>query len=55
MTPLTVVAGWILDRDMTLSTFFEMTTFIGAMLLVNFSILNGKTSYLEGLMCFFTP
>ena len=48
VTPLTIIAGWILDRKLALSfNFFEIATLLGAVLLVNLLILNdsgGKSS-----------
>jgi Ca2+:H+ antiporter len=53
VTPLIVIVGWILDRDMTLYfSLFETVTLVATTFLVNFLILNGKTNYLEGsLLC----
>lgn len=44
VTPLTVLAGWILDRDLVLTfNFFEMATLVGTVLLVNLIILGDGT------------
>lgn len=58
VTPLTVIAGWILDRQLALTfNFFEMTTLVGSVLLVNLLILNDGNSSLKAgglkgaLMC----
>jgi Ca2+:H+ antiporter len=53
VTPLIIIAGWILDRDMSLHfSLFETVTLVATTFLVNFLILNGKTNYLEGsLLC----
>ncbi|KAH7310652.1 Sodium/calcium exchanger protein-domain-containing protein [Stachybotrys elegans] len=58
VTPLTVLAGWILHRDLALTfNYFEMATLLGTVLLVNLLILNDgssslRTSGLKGaLMC----
>ncbi|KAH7125795.1 Sodium/calcium exchanger protein-domain-containing protein [Dactylonectria macrodidyma] len=58
VTPLTVVAGWVLHRDLGLTfDVFEMVTLVGTVLLVNLLILNEgssslRTSGLKGaLMC----
>lgn len=41
VAPLTVLAGWILDRDLFLTfNFFEMATLVGTVLLVNIIILS---------------
>lgn len=40
VTPLTVLAGWLMDKDLVLTfTFFEMATLVGTVLLVNLVIL----------------
>lgn len=42
VTPLTVLASWIMDREMILTfNYFEMSTLVGAVLLVNLIILGG--------------
>lgn len=58
VAPLTVLAGWILDRDLLLTfNFFEMATLVGTVLLVNIIILSessgGSTSNAlrGGLVC----
>ncbi|KAF5620224.1 vacuolar calcium ion transporter [Fusarium sp. NRRL 52700] len=58
ISPLTVMAGWAMQKDLDLSfSAFEMVTLAGAVLLVNLLILNDgssslKTSGLKGaLMC----
>lgn len=58
VTPLTVLAGWILDRDLVLTfNFFEMATLVGTVLLVNLIILSEgaagpRSSALKGgLIC----
>ncbi|KAK7217648.1 hypothetical protein V2G26_005651 [Clonostachys chloroleuca] len=41
VTPLTILAAWILDQDLGLSfTFFEMATLVGSVLLVNLIIMS---------------
>lgn len=56
VTPLTVLAGWLLDRRLALTfNFFEMSSLLGSVLLVNFMILNGRTTGLKGglmLVCY---
>lgn len=45
VTPLTVIAGWILHQDLALTfSFFEMATLLGAVLLVNLLVLHGSSS-----------
>ncbi|KAM0328661.1 hypothetical protein ACHAQA_005073 [Verticillium albo-atrum] len=58
VTPLTIIAGWILDRQLALTfNIFEMSTLLGSVLIVNMLILNdggsaAKTNGLKGaLMC----
>ncbi|KAM4061196.1 sodium/calcium exchanger protein [Hirsutella rhossiliensis] len=58
VTPLTVIAGWILHRDLALTfSFFEMASLLGAVLLVNILVLSEsgssiKTGGLKGaLLC----
>jgi calcium/proton exchanger cax len=53
ITPLVVIVGWILDRDMTLYfSLFDIVTLVSTIFEVNFLILNGRTNYLEGaLLC----
>jgi Ca2+/H+ antiporter len=53
VTPLVVIVGWILGRDMTLHfTLFETVALVATAFLVNFVILDGKTNYIEGsLLC----
>ncbi len=53
VTPLVIIVGWILDRDMSLYfNLFETVTLVASAFVVNFLILNGKTNYLEGaLLC----
>lgn len=58
VTPLTVLAAWILDRDLVLTfSFFEMATLVGTVLLVNLIILSEgaagpRSSALKGgLIC----
>ncbi|KAI0869164.1 hypothetical protein GGS24DRAFT_479671 [Hypoxylon argillaceum] len=53
VSPLTVIGGWVMGKDMTLYMgVFETTALVGAAILVNFLMANGKTNYLEGtLLC----
>ncbi|KAJ2903093.1 hypothetical protein MKZ38_010431 [Zalerion maritima] len=53
ITPLVVILGWILDREMTLyfSLFETVCLFVSAFI-VNFLVLDGRSNYLEGaLLC----
>jgi Ca2+:H+ antiporter len=53
VSPLVVVLGWLLDRDMNFHfSLFETVTLVASTFLVNFLLLNGKTNFLEGsLLC----
>ncbi|GAW20933.1 hypothetical protein ANO14919_104460 [Xylariales sp. No.14919] len=53
VSPLTVIAGWAMGKEMTLYMgVFETAALVGAAILVNFLMANGKTNYLEGtLLC----
>ncbi|EPE09592.1 ca2+ h+-exchanging protein [Ophiostoma piceae UAMH 11346] len=53
MTPLVVILGWIIDRDMTLYfTLFETVCLFVSAFIVNFLVLDGRSNYLEGaLLC----
>ncbi|KAL9598859.1 MAG: hypothetical protein Q9219_004198 [cf. Caloplaca sp. 3 TL-2023] len=53
ITPLVVVVGWILQKDMPLYfTLFETVTLFVTTLVVNFLVLDGRSNYLEGsLLC----
>jgi len=52
VTPFLVVLGWIMDRPMTLHfETFETVSFFLASLVVTLLIEDGKSNYLEGLMC----
>ncbi|UNI22457.1 hypothetical protein JDV02_008346 [Purpureocillium takamizusanense] len=58
VTPLTVLAGWALGKDLALVfNFFEMATLLGGVLLVNLLVLNDAGGSLRlsglkgGLMC----
>jgi len=53
ITPLMVILGWIIGRDMTLyfSLFETVCLFVSAFI-VNFLVLDGRSNYLEGaLLC----
>ncbi|OAA55320.1 calcium/sodium antiporter [Niveomyces insectorum RCEF 264] len=53
MTPLVVILGWIIGRDMTLYfTLFETVCLFVSAFIVNFLVLDGRSNYLEGaLLC----
>lgn len=49
VTPLVVILGWIIDRDMTLYfTLFETVSLFVTVFVVNFLVLDGRSNYLEG-------
>ncbi|KAI1334227.1 Sodium/calcium exchanger protein-domain-containing protein [Xylariaceae sp. FL0016] len=55
LTPLVVILGWILDRDMTLYfTLFETVCLFVSAFIINFLILDGRSNYLEGALLFST-
>jgi Ca2+:H+ antiporter len=53
VTPLVVLLGWALDREMSLFfTIFETVCVFVSAFIVNFLVLDGKSNYLEGaLLC----
>jgi Ca2+/Na+ antiporter len=53
VTPLVVILGWILDKEMSLYfNLFETVTIFVATFVVNFLVLDGRSNYLEGaLLC----
>jgi Ca2+:H+ antiporter len=53
ITPLVVILGWIINRDMTLYfTLFETVCLFVSTFIVNFLVLDGRSNYLEGaLLC----
>ena len=49
VAPVTVLAGWTLDRDLVPTfNYFEMATLLGSAILVNSIVLNGRASGLKG-------
>ncbi|KAF1352405.1 Sodium/calcium exchanger protein-domain-containing protein [Delphinella strobiligena] len=49
VTPLVVILGWILDKDMSLYfNLFETVSLFITTFLVNFLVLDGRSNYLEG-------
>ncbi|KAG5990208.1 hypothetical protein E4U43_004338 [Claviceps pusilla] len=53
VTPLVVILGWIMDKQMTLYfTLFETVCLFVSAFIVNFLVLDGRSNYLEGaLLC----
>ncbi|OAA48555.1 Sodium/calcium exchanger membrane region [Metarhizium rileyi] len=53
VTPLVVILGWIMDKNMTLYfTLFETVCLFVSAFIVNFLVLDGRSNYLEGaLLC----
>ncbi|RDW67263.1 putative membrane bound cation transporter [Aspergillus mulundensis] len=53
VTPLVVILGWIMDKDMSLYfTLFETIALFVTCFVVNFLVLDGRSNYLEGaLLC----
>ncbi|KAK1984075.1 calcium/proton exchanger [Colletotrichum cereale] len=53
ITPIVVIIGWALDRDMSLYfTLFETVCLFVSTFIVNFLVLDGRSNYLEGaLLC----
>lgn len=53
VTPLIVILGWIMDREMSLYfTLFETVCLFVSTFIVNFLVLDGRSNYLEGaLLC----
>jgi len=51
ITPLVVILGWIIKREMTLYfTIFETISLFVTAFVVNFLVLDGKSNYLEGTL-----
>ncbi|KAF1919175.1 Sodium/calcium exchanger protein-domain-containing protein [Ampelomyces quisqualis] len=49
ITPLIVILGWIMNKDMTLYfNIFETVALFVTVLVVNFLVLDGRSNYLEG-------
>jgi len=53
VTPLVVILGWIMNKEMTLYfTLFETVSMFVSAFIVNFLVLDGRSNYLEGaLLC----
>ena len=51
VTPLIVLLGWILQKDMSLYfTLFETVSLFVTAFVVNFLVLDGRSNYLEGAL-----
>lgn len=51
MTPLIVLLGWCLSKDMTLYfNLFETVSLFVTAFVVNFLVLDGRSNYLEGAL-----
>jgi Ca2+:H+ antiporter len=51
ITPVIVILGWILDKEMSLFfTLFETVTLFVSTFVVNFLVLDGRSNYLEGVL-----
>lgn len=51
VTPLIVVLGWIMNKDMSLYfTLFETISMFVSAFIVNFLVLDGRSNYLEGAL-----
>ncbi|KAK3181707.1 Vacuolar membrane antiporter [Lecanicillium sp. MT-2017a] len=51
VTPFLVIVGWIIDRDMTLRfETFQTVAFAVSVLVVTYTVQDGKSNYLEGAM-----
>lgn len=52
VTPFMVILGWIIGQKMTLHfQGFETICFFVSVLVVNYLIQDGKSNYLEGVLC----
>lgn len=51
VTPLVVIIGWFLNKDMTLYfTLFETVSLFVTAFVVNYLVLDGRSNYLEGAL-----
>lgn len=51
VTPLVVILGWMMDRDMTLYfNLFETVSLFVTAFVVNFLVLDGRSNFLEGVL-----
>ncbi|KAI9680945.1 MAG: hypothetical protein M1829_001025 [Trizodia sp. TS-e1964] len=51
VTPIVILLGWALQKDMTLYfSLFETVSLFAATFIVNFLVLDGRSNYLEGVL-----
>lgn len=51
VTPLVVIIGWCMNKDMTLYfTLFETVSLFVTAFVVNYLVLDGRSNYLEGAL-----
>ena len=51
VTPLVVILGWCMDKEMSLYfTLFETICLFVTTFVVNFLVLDGRSNYLEGVL-----
>ncbi|KAJ9607152.1 hypothetical protein H2200_008224 [Cladophialophora chaetospira] len=51
VTPVVILLGWILDKDMSLYfSLFEVASLFVSTFIVNFLVLDGRSNYLEGAL-----
>lgn len=51
ITPVVVILGWCMDKEMTLYfNLFETVSLFVTVFVVNFLVLDGKSNYLEGVL-----
>lgn len=51
ITPVIVLLGWILNKDMSLYfSLFETISLFASAFIVNFLVLDGRSNYLEGAL-----
>ena len=56
VTPFLVVLGWIMDREMNMRfETFETVAFVLSVLVVTYTVQDGKSNYLEGAMVSLAP
>ena len=53
ITPIVVMLGWAMEKDMSLYfTMFETVCLFVSTFIVNFLVLDGRSNYLEGALLF---
>jgi Ca2+:H+ antiporter len=51
VTPIIVLLGWVLNKDMSLFfSLFETVSLFASAFIVNFLVLDGRSNYLEGML-----